>query len=110
VGAESTFDAGGPDPDRAAAAFLIRLRAMAAAAKQGERGVERISSLAELQRVGAFALRAAVAEARERGVPWRELAKALGVPVTTLHQQYRAGHGLTVPARDLDSALARLYK
>jgi predicted ATPase/lambda repressor-like predicted transcriptional regulator len=56
----------------------------------------RAAVLAELQRESAWALREVVAEMRDAGVSWRELAADLGIATATLHGQYNAGQGVLV--------------
>lgn len=52
------------------------------------------AALGETQRVAAWGLRSVVRLGRERGLTWRELADALGVPVSTLHRQYSRGEAI----------------
>jgi predicted ATPase/DNA-binding CsgD family transcriptional regulator len=78
------------------AAYLSELARLAQAAAGGETTTQAIA-LAHAQRVAAWGLHAAVAEARTQGSSWRELADALDVSPATLHRQYQTGAGLTVP-------------
>lgn len=55
------------------------------------------AQLAKLQRLSSHALKAAVTEAHEAGVTWRELAPHVQIHVATLHRQWqREGAGLVV--------------
>jgi hypothetical protein len=77
---------------------LAELRILITQVEQTEDETQRAAALAELQRVGATALREAVSRARDRGVPWRTLAGELQVAVTTLHHQFTASR--VTPPRD----------
>ncbi|MFC9331933.1 ATP-binding protein [Kitasatospora sp. NPDC057015] len=54
----------------------------------------RAVALAALQRASARALYGEVGRARERGVPWRDLAATLDMPAMTLHRQFSSGRGV----------------
>ncbi|WP_370947246.1 LuxR C-terminal-related transcriptional regulator [Amycolatopsis sp. cg5] len=90
-----TGDASPEGSDQPALAdYLTRLEQLIAASTSLEPGIDQAAALAELQRVSASALRAAVAGARGQGVTWRELAKGVGMPAMTLHGQFRSGRGV----------------
>lgn len=73
---------------------LVRLEVIARTSPNGESEKDQASVLAELQRTSGWALRAAVARARQRGVSWRQLAVTLDMPAMTLHRQFNSGHGV----------------
>ena len=78
-------------PPRDVVAYLTRLQELAQYAAERGDATEQAVLVAELQRLGMQALQFAVAHARQRGASWRDLAGALGIPVTTLRRQYAAG-------------------
>jgi predicted ATPase/DNA-binding CsgD family transcriptional regulator len=75
---------------------LRHVRELADEASAAREHRARAAVLAELQRESALALREVVAEARDGGTTWRELAGDLGIATATLHGQYNAGQGVLV--------------
>src|SRR5262249_26037007 len=73
---------------------LMRLLEILSDAEASGDQTRRAATLAELQRVIAWALRDAVAQAREQGASWRELAADLRMATPTLYSQFRAGRGV----------------
>lgn len=67
--------------------------------------VLRARHLAGLQRVSGWALRDAVTDALQHGMPWRELVEPCQIPLATLHRQYKAG-GRIIVREDLARELS----
>lgn len=65
----------------------------------------RAEYLAKLQRVSGWALRDAVTDALQYGMPWRELVEPCQMPLATLHRQYKAG-GRIIVREDLAQELS----
>ncbi|WP_167979110.1 ATP-binding protein [Lentzea indica] len=98
---------------------LASLRHLVTRAEAACDETQRAAALAELQRVGASALRDAVSEARDSGVSWRILASELRMAATTLHSQFASGRAvlaragqpsprrLTLPAPFVDEFVGR---
>jgi hypothetical protein len=81
-------------PEEASLATIGRLvdQATQEASRQG-----RLWRLAAAQRLLGWAMRAHVASCRDDDVPWRAIATLIGVPVATLHRQFKAGGPIVVP-------------
>ena len=82
------------EPD--SAAFADRLAELAAAARASTEPAMRAEFFTQVQRASGWALRAAIAEAREARHSWRDLAERVGIPPATLHRQFAGGGNLQI--------------